>query len=132
METLVDTNILLDILINDPVWFERSLISIETAQSKGVLVLSPVVYSEVASVFQSKEELDSFFSPEQFRWEQIPWPAYYLAGVAFSSYLKRVRKRNRILPDFLIAAHAAVGEYHLLTRDQGFYRDYFQIKIISP
>jgi hypothetical protein len=51
----------------------------------------------------------------------------------FALYLERGGKRGRVVPDFLIAAHAQNHASGLLARDRGYYRDYFtHLKIIEP
>jgi hypothetical protein len=60
-------------------------------------------------------------------------PSAILAGEMFRSYLQRGGKRGRVVPDFLVAAHAQIHAERLLARDRGYYRDYFtQLKLWDP
>ena len=49
----------------------------------------------------------------------------YLAGTRWKQYRESGGKRNRVLADFLIGAHAMMHAERLLTRDRGFYKKYF-------
>ena len=52
--------------------------------------------------------------------------AAILAGEMVRTYFSRGGKRGRVVPDFLIAAHAQHHAGRLLASDRGYYRDYFQ------
>ena len=51
--------------------------------------------------------------------------AAVLAGQHFARYLERGETTGRVVPDFLIGAHAQVHADRLLARDRGYLRDYF-------
>lgn len=130
---LVDSNVLLDLITEDPNWFEWSARSIEQAGERYRLVINPVVYSEVSTDFASIEELDLAIPKEMFVREAIPFEAAFLAGKCFVIYRRRGGSRTIPLPDFFIGAHASVAGYRLLTRDTKRYRDYFpKLPLISP
>ncbi|WP_421726392.1 type II toxin-antitoxin system VapC family toxin [Bauldia sp.] len=132
-DVLVDTNVLLDIANNDPVWFAWSDRMITAAGDEGSLVINQVIYAELAAGFETLESLDMAMVPDRYRRESVPWDAAFMAGVAFLEYRRRGGKRSSPLPDFFIGAHAAVRGYRLLSRDRGYYRTYFpSLDIISP
>lgn len=132
-DTLVDTNVLLDVAKPDPRWSDWSDHYMVDAADQGALVMNQVIYAELAAGFDSMEALDDAFTAERFRRESVPWDAAYLAGIAFLEYRRRGGRRTAPLPDFFIGAHAAVRRYRLLTRDRGHYARYFPtLDIISP
>lgn len=121
--TLVDTNVLLDIVTEDPTWATWSGEALADAADSGILVLSPIVYAELGARFSRIEDLDEAVS--DFVREPLPWDAAFLAGRAHAQYRLRGGTRERTLPDYLIGAHAAVRGYRLLTRDATRYRTAF-------
>jgi predicted nucleic acid-binding protein len=132
-DTLVDTNVLLDVTQNDPSWFDWSSRKIADAADDGSAIVNQIVYSELAAGYDSSETLDEMLRQEGFRREQVPWDAAFMAGIAFLLYRQRGGARPSPLPDFFIGAHAAVRGYRLLTRHRGCYANYFPtLHIISP
>ncbi len=131
--TLVDSNVLIDILSSDSEWSEWSSESLVEASGAGPLVISPVIYAEVSVRFSRAEELEWALSRELIEREPIPWPAAFLAGKVFLEYRRRGGARRSPLPDFFIGAHAAVTAMRLLTRDAARYREYFpRLQLIAP
>lgn len=130
---LVDSNVLLDLLTEDPRWFDWSSEQITRAAEQTVLVINPIIYAEVSVGFQRIEELEEALPPEYFRREPIPFEAAFLAGKVFLKYRRRGGQKSSPLPDFFIGAHAAVAGYRLLTRDPSRYRaDYPALELIAP
>ena len=131
--TLVDSNVLLDVLTEDPVWYDWSAAAIESQAERSVLVIDPIVYGEVSIRFERIEELEEVLSPQMFRRDALPWEAAFLAGKCFVRYRRRGGSKHSPLPDFYIGAHAAVAGMTLLTRDEGRYRTYFpSLDILAP
>ena len=130
---LVDSNVLLDVLIQDPQWEQWSSRALADAGENHVLVINPIIYSEVSTGFDRIEDLDEALSVEMFRRDPLPWEAAFLAGKSFLEYRKRGGERRSPLPDFYIGAHAAIGGMELLTRDAARYRTYFPtVTLICP
>lgn len=130
---LVDSNVILDIVTEDRTWFAWSSAALESAADGSILVINPIIYSEVSIGFESIEELDEGVPPEVFRRDPLPWDSAFLAGKAFLDYRRRKGSKNAPLPDFYIGAHAAVAGFQLLTRDASRYRTYFpRLSIIAP
>lgn len=130
---LVDSNVLLDVLEEDPVWYEWSARHLQQAADRSALVINPVVYAEVSIGFGRIEELETALPPELFERRPIPWEAAFLAGKCFVRYRQQGGARRSPLPDFFIGAHAAVEELTLLTRDAARYRTYFpSLHLIAP
>lgn len=131
--TLVDSNVLLDILTDDPTWADWSSESLAAAAESGPLYINPIVFGEVSIRFTSVEDLDDALPARDYRREALPWAAAFLAGKAFVRYRRNGGTKTSTLPDFFIGAHAAVGDLALLTRDAGRYRTYFpSIPLVSP
>lgn len=131
--TLVDSNVLIDVLDANPVWAERSERAIQTLGAAGPLVINEVIYAEVSVRYADTDELDLDLPVDYFQRERTPWPAVFLAGKAFLQYRRRGGSRLSPLPDFFIGAHAAVMGLRLLTRDPRRYRTYFPtVELISP
>ena len=133
MATLVDSNVLIDVLDGDPLWSSRSAIALEAVGAAGPVVVNQVIYAEVSVRYEDTDELDRDLPLEDFQREQLPWPAAFLAGKAFAEYRRRGGHRRSPLPDFFIGAHAAVTGLRLLTRDASRYRTYFPtVELIVP
>ncbi len=125
MITAVDTNILLDIFLPDPVFGQSSLKSLETAYDQGALVICGVVYAELAPQFAERKLLDTSLSKIGIEVIPINNDSSYLAGRLWTKYRKKNKSRDRIISDFLIGSFAKLQADRFLTRDRGFYRNYF-------
>ena len=131
--TLVDTNVLLDLVTNDPIWADWSIRQLDAAAMKGPLAINDVVYAELSVRFATIEALEETLSDAGIRLISMPREALFLAGKAFAQYRAAGGARTGVLPDLFIGAHAAVGELALLTRDAQRYRTYFPtIDLITP
>jgi predicted nucleic acid-binding protein len=131
--TLVDANVLLDVITDDPSWAEWSGCALVEAADYGALVINPVIYAEVSVRFTRIEELDAKLPREAFARAHLPWAAAFLAGKCFIEYRRRGGSRRSPLPDFFIGAHAAIAGVRLLTRDGSRYRSYFpKLDIVAP
>jgi predicted nucleic acid-binding protein len=130
---LVDSNVLFDVLTNDPTWGQWSAERITQALDDGRLVINSIVYAEVSIGFRLIEELDDALPVSEFEREPLPFEAGFLAGKAYVSYRRRGGSRRSPMPDFYIGAHAAVRGYRLLTRDAKRYLTYFPgLEVIAP
>lgn len=130
---LVDSSVLLDVSTEDPAWGEWSMAALERLAEEAVLVINPLIYAEVSIGYQAIEELEQALPADLYRREPLPWEAAFLAGKAFLAYRRRGGARRAPLPDFYIAAHAAVAGYRLLTRDLSLGGQSFpSVEIIAP
>jgi hypothetical protein len=131
--TLVETNVLIDILSNDPNWRSWSQARLEERSDKGPMVINDVVYAEMAARFVTQEQLDAESSDLNVVLQRMPQAALFLAGRTFERYRRSGGTRTGILPDFFIGAHAEIAQWPLLTRDVGRYRTYFpDVELIAP
>lgn len=131
--TLVDSNVILDILTGDPEWAGWSAAALAAQADAGPLVVNPLVYAEVAARFDRIEDLEQALPVGYFERRALPWEAAYLAGRTFIRYRRRGGQRRSPLPDFYIGAHALAEGMTLLTRDARRYRTYFPaLRLIAP
>jgi len=130
---LVDSNVVLDIFLDDPNWAEWSESTLGKYNDTAVLYINPMIYSEVSIGFERIEELESAINRGGFQILEIPKEALFLAGKAFLKYKKGKGMKRSPLSDFYIGAQAAVLNLDLITRDVSRYRTYFPtVKLISP
>jgi len=132
-DVMVDSNVLLDVLTEDPAWFEWSSRSLQQCAQDHILVINPIIYAEVSIGFDRIEDLDAALPERMIERRPIPPEAAFLAGKCFLKYRERGGEKRSTLPDFFIGAHAAVEKMTLLTRDASRYRTYFpRLTLISP
>ncbi len=133
MATLIDTNILLDVVTDDPSWADWSIQQLESASIRGPLLINDVVYAEWSIGYEHIETLNDTIAKMGLLVERLPTSALFLAGKAFRMYRGNAGSKEGVLPDFFIGAHAAVLAIPLLTRDIKRYRRYFPtLNLISP
>ena len=125
MITAVDTNVLLDVFLPDPQFLESSRSRLRRAYDEGSLVICSIVYAELAPRFQKKTQLDEALDALGVTVGRLDEEMCFLAGDRWRRYRASGGKRERIISDFLIAAHAVVRADRFLTRDRGFYKTYF-------
>lgn len=125
MISALDTNILLDILVPNEIFYEASAKTLQDAASEGSLVICDIAYAELCIHFETHRECDAFLEANQIRVQGLTREASFLAGRAWRAYRQQGGKRDRILADFLIGAHASKQATCLLSRDRGFYRKLF-------
>jgi predicted nucleic acid-binding protein len=130
---LVDTNVLLDLVTDDPNWAEWSLARLEEAALAGPVLINDVVYAETSVRYERIEDLDAMLADAMIDIAPTPRPALFLAGKAFRQYRAAGGVRTGVLPDFFIGAHASIEGWPLLTRDARRYRTYFpKLALIAP
>ncbi|MCG2776372.1 MAG: PIN domain-containing protein [Desulfobacterales bacterium] len=130
---LVDSNIVLDVFLNDPKWADWSESKLDEYDQLGILYINSIVYSEISIGFKRIEDLESAIAKAGFQMLEIPKEALFLAGKAYLKYKKRKGTKRTPLPDFFIGAQAAVQKLDLITRDVSIYQSYFPtVKLITP
>jgi hypothetical protein len=131
--TLVDSNVLLDVVTDGQVWGDWSQEQLERAAARGPLVVNDVIYAEVSTRFASVESIEATLLDLKIDLVSIPREALFLAGKAYLQYRAAGGVRTSVLPDFFVGAHAAVEQLPLLTRDVRRYRSYFPtVDLIAP
>ncbi len=132
MSVLVDTNVIIDILTDDPQWAEWSLQQLETCGKTG-LVINPVIYAELCFGSPSTEFVDNLIRQFALVYQEIPRVGLFKAAKAFGVYKARKGAKTSVLPDFFVGGHAEAAAIPVLTRDTLRLRTYFpNVELISP
>ena len=130
---LVDTNVILDVIEDDPQWAQWSQEQLDRAALNDTLCINAVIYAELSIAYATIEQLEAMLTQARLELVPIPREALFLAGKAFMRYRRTRGAKTGVLPDFFIGAHAAVVGLSLLTRDVGRYKTYFpKLALISP
>lgn len=130
---LVDTNVLVDVLQDDPEWADWSIGQLRAQSKVHRLAINPIIYAELSLTFSTVEALDQTIADLGLALLELPRPALFLAGKAFVRYRRQGGSKGNVLSDFFIGAHAAVGKHPLLTRDTRRYASYFpSVRLIAP
>ena len=130
---LVDANVWIDLIRQDPVWLDWSLGQVQRARAARQAVINPVIYAELAPTYDSADALATFIEHSGARFAPLSPTSAYLAGQAFLRYRRQRSGKTGVLPDFFIGAQAQAEGWTLLTRDAGRYKTYFpSVQLICP
>ncbi|MAU00976.1 MAG: DNA-binding protein [Anaerolineaceae bacterium] len=130
---LVDSNLILDVFLNDPDWADWSETMLNQYSMSGLLYINSIIYTEISIGFARIEELDAAITMAGLQILELPKEALFLAGKAFLQYRRNQGTKTSPLPDFFIGAHAAVLSIDLLTRDVSRYHTYFPtVNLVTP
>lgn len=130
---LVDTNVLIDVLEDDPAWADWSVRQLRAQAQVHDLLINPVIYAELSLLFDSVAATDKVINDMGLVLAELPRAALFLAGRAHVKYRQGGGTRSNVLADFFIGAHAAVAGCGILTRDDRRYRNYFPtVPLITP
>jgi hypothetical protein len=133
MTTAVDTSVLLDVLTDDSRYASSSETALAEARASGRLVVCESVIAELRPALESDGQLEAFLNDMGIEFLSASLESASLAGSIYASYLKNRGTSRRVLPDFLIAAHAQLNADRLLARDRGYYREYFKnLNLMDP
>jgi predicted nucleic acid-binding protein len=130
---LVDTNVLVDVLEDDPSWADWSEHQLRIQSRVHELLVNPVIFSELSLLFDSVKAVDQAIDGMGLTFQEIPKPALFLASRAFVKYRRAGGNKTNVLADFFIGAHAAVLNCGILTRDAARYRNHFpSVTLVVP
>ena len=133
MITAVDTNILVDVFKADTKFGPASADLLRHCVTEGAIVACEVVWAEVATIFDREPPFVEAMDALSVSYSAMQRDASLIAAHAWRRYRSRGGQRQRVIADFLVGAHAVVQADRLLTRDRGFYRDYFdKLRILDP
>ncbi len=131
--TLVDSNVLIDVLQDDAQWADWSEAQLVKARANGPLYINPIGYAEIAPAVDDMDALNHFLKRSRIVVKPITRRSACLASEVFFRYRKRKGTKTGVLPDFFIGAHAQTEDWPILTRDVGRYKTYFPlVKLICP
>jgi predicted nucleic acid-binding protein len=133
LTTTIDSSVLSDILIGDPIRGLPSSRAVEEARRLGRVVVPLPVWTEVRARFPDDAAMHEAMTTADLHFDPSDRTVADLAGALWRSYRRAGGKRDRVIADFMIAAHALTRGGRLLTRDRGFYRAYFGgLQIVEP
>ncbi len=133
MITAVDTSVLIDVFGADARFGASSSNALRTCLNEGAVVACDVVWSETRAAFSSDAEFLKAVQALGVEFAAMSAAAATLAGAAWKKYRAAGGKRERVMADFVIGAHAALQCDRLLTRDRGYYKKYFRgLAIVEP
>jgi predicted nucleic acid-binding protein len=131
--TFADTNVLIDVVTNNPDWAPWSRRALAAAHARGPLLINIIVYAEFAVGFARESEANAALAAFDLTVAEIPREAAFRAAQAFREYRVAGGGRTAVLPDFFIGAHATALQAPLLTRDARRYRTYFpELHLLAP
>lgn len=130
---LVDTNVLVDVVSDDPLWAEWSQRHLALAAAQDELAINAIVYAELSVRYDTIEALEAMIHEARLVSADIPRAALFLAAKAYQRYRAAGGVKTGVLPDFFIGAHAVIADAALITRNPRRYRSYFPgIMLIAP
>jgi predicted nucleic acid-binding protein len=131
--TLVDTNVLLDVLSDDPRWSAWSVRQLAERSALGPIIINDAIYAELSARMDNQAQLEQALGDLDVSFDRVPMRALFLAGQSYRRYRSSGGIRTGVLPDLFIGAHAYVVGCSILTRDVRRYRTYFPgVELITP
>ena len=135
VRSAVDSSVLLDVLLPDPVFGEASAAALRRAIDSGAVIACEIVWAEVRASFPNDTVFLQAFDKLQVQFDAVRREASQMAGSIWKQYraVARGRIRQHLIPDFIVGAHAVFQADVLVSRDRGFYRRYFSnLKLLDP
>lgn len=129
----IDSSVVIDLLAGDDAAAESAETALRTSLGVGPVVVCDVVVAEITAALRDGAEALGALEEMGIVYAAIESKSAVRAGEMQRRYRQRGGKRQRTVPDFLVGAHALLQCNALITRDGGFFRDYFKgLKVIVP
>jgi predicted nucleic acid-binding protein len=129
----IDSSVLIDLLSGEAANAEGAEASLRQSLAAGPVVVCDVVLAEITAALRDGSEVLGTLEDMGIAFAPIQSSAAVRAGEMQRRYRQRGGQRERTIPDFLVGAHALLQCQALITRDAGFFRDYFKgLKVIVP
>jgi predicted nucleic acid-binding protein len=134
VRTAVDSSVLLDVLSGDERFGEASRLALKSAYGEGPLLACDVVWAEVSATFADDRPCGPILARLGLQFDPVSTAAAERAGRSWRAYRARKGSRKeRMIADFLIGAHALDSADRLLSRDRGFFRSYYSdLVLVDP
>ena len=133
MITAVDTSVLIDVFGADPKFGDASANMLRRCLNEGAIVACDVVWSETRAAFPSDTGFSEALRVLGIEFSPVSVVTANLAGANWKKYRAGGGRRERVMADFMIGAHATTQCDRLLTRDRGYYRKYFaSLTVLEP
>ena len=133
MITAIDTNVLVDVLMAYSRFGPASARAMRACADRGALIVCEVVLAETAAGIEDAAELGDALGELGIRFVPANEETATWAGATWQRYRRQGGRRDRIIADFLVGAHARMRADRLLTRDRGFFRAYFdELVVLDP
>ncbi len=132
VKAALDSSVILDVITDDPCWGDASEEALKKILAQGALLIGECVLAEITPVL-GEGQLEEFLKDWRIQFVPSSRNSAIAAGRMFEKYLRRGGTQKRVLPDFLIGAHAAEAAGCLIARDRGYFRDYFKdLRVMDP
>ena len=128
----VDSSVLIEILIG-AAQAEAAEAALRQALALGPVLVCDVVVAEVCSSLRDGDQSMQVLEDMGIRFSEVERKSAIRAGEMQRRYRSRGGTWLHTVPDFIVGAHALLQCSALITRDAGFFRDYFKgLKVIVP
>ena len=128
----IDSPVLIDLLADGP-HADAAEACLRQCLSAGPVVVCDVALAEICGALRDGAEALAVLEDMSIRFSPLEAKSALRAGEMQRRYRQRGGRRERTVPDFLVGAHALLQCDALITRDAGFFRDYFKgLKVIEP
>ena len=129
----IDSSVIIDLLSNDAGTAEGAEASLRQSLNAGPVVVCDVVLAEITTALRDGAQALGALEDMGIGFVAVESKSAVRAGEMQRRYRQRGGQRERTIPDFLVGAHALLQCNALITRDAGFFRDYFKgLKVIVP